>query len=377
MSTRRRRHRCHGREPRSTLRLGHPPQRAGHHPGRPGWPTGCAPSATRVELVEIVTDRRHLDRAAGHDRRHRRLRRRAAPGPARRRGRPRRALAQGPADRARARPGRRRDPGARGPARRARRPRRPAPSASCRPAAVVGTGSPRRAAQLAALGLGLRGRGRPRQRRHPASRLVSDGALDARRPGPRRPGPARPPRRGHRGRSTRSRCCRPRARARWPSSAAPTTRRRRRRRRAPSTTPTPAPASPPSGRCSPPSRPAAPRRSAPWPRSSRARTASSCRCARSSAAVDGVVRPAPLPRRAGRRRRALGRELAAVLLADGADLLRGPEAPACRTGPPATIREPPADGAAARPSRRDRSRSARRPTAARPHPDHDSTERAT
>ena len=34
---------------------------------------------------------------------------------------------------------------------------------------VVGTGSPRRAAQLAALGLGLRGRAGPRQRRHPAA----------------------------------------------------------------------------------------------------------------------------------------------------------------------------------------------------------------
>ena len=86
----------------------------------------------------------------------------------------------------------------------------------------VGTGSPRRAAQLRALGLGLEVVADPRQRRHPA-RLVARRRARRGRPRPRRPGPARPARRGHRGRSTRSRCCPPPARARWRSSAAPTT----------------------------------------------------------------------------------------------------------------------------------------------------------
>ena len=111
------------------------------------------------------------------DRRHRRLRRRAASRAARRRGRPRRALAQGPSDHARARPGRRRRPGPRGPARRARSPATAARSASCRRGAVVGTGSPRRVAQLAALGLGLSFkdiRGNVDTR----IGLVRDGALD-------------------------------------------------------------------------------------------------------------------------------------------------------------------------------------------------------
>ena len=63
-------------------------------------------------------------------------------------------------------------------ARRARGPRRPARSASCRPAPRVGTGSPRRAAQLNALGLGLtvvplRGNVDTRLRK------VHDGELDA------------------------------------------------------------------------------------------------------------------------------------------------------------------------------------------------------
>ena len=62
---------------------------------------------------------------------------------------------------------------------------------------VVGTGSPRRAAQLRGARPRPAGRGGPRQRRHPAA----PGArrhLRRRRPGPGRPRPARPARRGQR-----------------------------------------------------------------------------------------------------------------------------------------------------------------------------------
>ena len=174
-------------------------------------------------------------------RRHRRLRRRPPPGAARRRGRPRRALAQGPADRARAGPRRRR---------RADRedPRdvlvaRDGLTLGELPAgSVVGTGSPRRAAQLAALGLGLevepvRGnvdtRLRARARRRPDAVVLARAGLR----------PPRPARRGHRDARPAPDAARPRpgrARGRVPR------RRRRRWSRAAgrrSTTPTPAPAS--------------------------------------------------------------------------------------------------------------------------------------
>ena len=86
----------------------------------------------------------------------------------------------------------------------------------------VGTGSPRRAAQLHALGLGLEVVGHPRQRRHP-DRQGRGRASTTRScsPAPAWPGSAgstRSPRC-----STRCRCCPPPARARWRSSAAPTT----------------------------------------------------------------------------------------------------------------------------------------------------------
>ena len=94
-------------------------------------------------------------RPAGQPRRHRRLRQRAARRAARRRRRRRRALAQGPADRTRAGASRWPPcPPARTPAT-SSSPATGSPSASCRSAAGVGTGSPRRAAQLHALGLGL------------------------------------------------------------------------------------------------------------------------------------------------------------------------------------------------------------------------------
>ena len=64
--------------------------------------------------------------------------------------------------------------------------------------ARIGTGSPRRAAQLRALGLGLEVVADPRQRRHPAAAGRRRRA-GRRRAGPRRAGPARPARRGHRG----------------------------------------------------------------------------------------------------------------------------------------------------------------------------------
>ena len=95
------------------------------------------------------------------------------------------------------------------------------PSASCRPGARVGTGSPRRAAQLRALGLGstivpIRG--------NVDTRLGKVGEATSTRscsPWPACAGSAAPTRSPRS--STRSRCCRRRRRARWRSSAAPTT----------------------------------------------------------------------------------------------------------------------------------------------------------
>ena len=116
---------------------------------------------------------------------------------------------------------------ARGPARRRSSPATGSPSASCRPGARVGTGSPRRAAQLHALGLGLDVVGVRGQRRHPdRARSATASSTPSCWPAPGWPGSAgstRSPRC-----STRSRCCPPPARARSRSSAA---RRRPRRRR--------------------------------------------------------------------------------------------------------------------------------------------------
>ena len=88
--------------------------------------------------------------------------------------------------------------------------------------ARVGTGSPRRAAQLHALGLGLdvvaiRGNVDTRIRK------VTDGRARRRRARPRRAGPPRPARRGHRGARPAADAARPPARGRWRSSAAPPT----------------------------------------------------------------------------------------------------------------------------------------------------------
>ena len=111
--------------------------------------------------------RRHLPRGARPDRRHRRLRLRAARRAARRRRRPRRALAQGPADRRRRRHPARRGPAARGPARRAGGPRRARPGRAARRLPgrhrLAATGRPAARPRPRP-----RGRGRARQRRHPA-----------------------------------------------------------------------------------------------------------------------------------------------------------------------------------------------------------------
>ena len=104
----------------------------------------------------------------------------------------------------------------------ARRPRRPHPRRAAAPGSRVGTGSPRRVAQLGALGLGLEIRGRsaatstPGSARSPRARSTPWSS-----PAPDWPGSAgstRSPRC-----STRCRCFPPPGRERWRSSAAPTT----------------------------------------------------------------------------------------------------------------------------------------------------------
>ena len=121
-----------------------------------------------VELVEVTTEGdRQPAAAAGQPRRHRRLRQRAARRAAARRGRRRRALAQGPADRTRTTASRwppcppREDP------RDVVVARDGLTLGELPVGSRVGTGSPRRVAQLHALGLGLEVVGHPRQRRHP------------------------------------------------------------------------------------------------------------------------------------------------------------------------------------------------------------------
>ena len=135
-----------------------------------------------------------------------------------RRGRLRRALAQGPAHRRRRGPhaGRRAAP--RGPARRARGPRRPDAGRAAR-RGPVGTGSPRRTAQLRALGYGLEVvpvRGNVDTR----LRLVADGEVDAVVLAARRAGPPRAPRGGHRGHRPPPDASRPRPGGAGRSSAA-------------------------------------------------------------------------------------------------------------------------------------------------------------
>ena len=159
-----------------SLRVRHPRQRA-----RAQAQTGLVIDALGmpIEIVPIVTEGDRVARAAGPDRRHRRVRLRAAAGAAGRRDRRRRALVQGPADRAR--PTASRSP----PSRPRDDPRdalvaRDGLTLGELPAgARVGTGSPRRAAQLRALGLGLRDRRHPRQRRHPAAQGRATARFDA------------------------------------------------------------------------------------------------------------------------------------------------------------------------------------------------------
>ena len=233
--------------------------RRDHHRGRPStarrWPRSAAPASSPPPSAQALLD--------GRDR-------------------PRRALAQGPADRARARPGRRRRPGREDP-RDALVARDGLTLGELPAGSVVGTGSPRRAAQLAALGLGLRVKADPRQRRHPAAAASATApSTPSCWPVPAWPasaGSTRSPRL-----STRSRCCPPPGRAPSRSSAAPTDADVRRRRRRRSTTPTPGPASTAErallaaleAGCT------APGRRARRGRRGR-RRASSCRCAPSSA----------------------------------------------------------------------------------------------
>ena len=148
-------------------------------------------------------------------------------------------LPTAPHDRAR----RRRDPGARRRPRRALRPRRPHARTRSPHGARVGTGSPRRMAQLRAPAPRSRGRRHPRQRRH-APRQGHERRAGCRHPRRRRTPPPRPHRRRHRvpRRSTAGRP--PRARARSRSRCAAATRTSS----APSTTPRPAPPSRPSAR---------------------------------------------------------------------------------------------------------------------------------
>ena len=118
---------CLARAPRPRGRAGR-----GHHRGRPSaprrWPSSAAPASSSAPCARRCSTARSTSPCT----RSRTCRPRPADGI---------ALAAVPA--------------ARGPARRRRRPRRPHPRRAARPAAGVGTGSPRRAAQLHALGLGL------------------------------------------------------------------------------------------------------------------------------------------------------------------------------------------------------------------------------
>ena len=257
---------------------------------------------------------RRLPGAARHARRGRRLRRRAARRAAARRGRRRRALAQGPADR------RRRAASRSPPCPPREDPRdvvvaRDGLTLGELPAGSrVGTGSPRRAAQLHALGLGLDVVADPRQRRHPdrqgAARARSTPCVLARAGLARH----RPARRGHRGARPAADAARPgpgRAGGRVPHRRRRARGRGRRRARRPRP---PGPRSPPSARCWPTSRPGAARPSARWPRSSRATTARSCGCAPSRSRPTGRS-PSGGPRPV-RRDRAdeVGRALAAEMV---------------------------------------------------------------
>ena len=190
----------------------------------------------------------------------------------------------------------RRRPGTRGPARRARRPRRADPRRAAAPASRVGTGSPRRTAQLRALGLGLEVVADPRQRRHPARQggrrasstrscwpaagLARLGRLDEVDRGARPAADAAGARPGRAG----GRVPRRRPRAGRDRSALLDDPHDPGRGRSP------------SARCSPRSRPAAPLRSARSPRSPRATTGSRSTCAASSSAstaaqTSGCPRP--------------------------------------------------------------------------------------
>ena len=302
-------------------------------------PRGSAPAprllaTTQAEPVADADARRPRPRGrAGRDhhrgrpqpapplavvRRHRRLRQRAARGPARRRVdvavHSLKDLPTYPADgialAAVPRP--------RGPARRRRRPRRPHPRrAARRQPGRHRLAAPRRPA--ARPRPRLRGRRDPRQRRHPDRQ----GPLAASTTPSCSPAPAWPASAGSTRRprcSTRCRCSPPPGRARWRSSAGRATRPRR-RARARSTTRAPGPRSRPSGPCSPRSRAAARRPSARWPRSSRATTGTSsgsgpspcpttarCRCG-----CPHRVHPADAV--------GVGTRLASEMLADGAGRL--------------------------------------------------------
>ena len=194
---------------------------------RRSWSPTRSPPAPAVRSSWSRSPRTATPRreALDPDRRHRRVRLRAARRAARRRGRPRRALAQGPADRpARAASLLAAVPAARGPARRPGRPRRADPrrAADRRPGRHrVARGGPPSCARSASAS---------RSSTSAATSTPGCGwsptasSTPSCSPAPGWPGSAgstRSPRC-----STRSRCCPPPARARWRSSAVLRTTRR-------------------------------------------------------------------------------------------------------------------------------------------------------
>ena len=271
--------------------------------GAPSW-CRSAPRATSPP-APLATDRRH-----------RRLRQRAARGAAARRGRRGRALAQGPAHRSR--PTASRWPPCRPARTRATSwwPATASPSASCRPARAsapaphAGWPSSRPSASASSV-VGVRGNVDTRLGK------VASGELDAVVLARAGPGPARPRRRGDRGARPAAGAARARARepSRWsagPTATCATWCAAR------STTRPPARASRRSERCSPSSRRGARPRSAPWPKLRKGTSVTNSWVRAVALSPDGALSvrrsaSGPLDDAVG-----LGQKLAAEMLAEGA-----------------------------------------------------------